>query len=527
VGTRDYARIFRRSWLLIVVFAIVGTLAAWAVTATTTPRYSATSAAFVSSDAGGTLNELTQGNAFTQQRVNTYAKLITEPIVTEPVIEDFGLDVSPGAFAGDVTVSIPVQTTMLEVTVSGESPAIAASVANALITSLATTVEQIETTAVSSTQVMLDAAGNPVLDAAGNPVPSEPVPPVQITQVRFAETRSTPVSPNLALNLAIGLAAGLALGVLAAILRDLIDTRLRTLDDVEAATTAPIVGAIPQAPRSRSGSILAEDDPGSPTAESFRILRTNLQFLDVDGPATFVVTSPSSGEGKSTVTTNLAASIAATGVRVLVVEADLRRPQVHNYFGVEGGAGLTDILIGRAELADVVQPWRSPNLHILAAGRIPPNPSELLGSHQMRELMTQLQERYDVVLYDTPPVLPVPDAAILSRTVGGVLLVTSIDHTRRDEVRSAVTALEKVNARISGVVANRLPGRGTTSYLAEAYHSSSTPQREPAAESEDSLSDFEQFMRAPGGGAPLDLDSRKSTFARSGRRSHRGHETSP
>ncbi len=194
------------------------------------------------------------------------------------------------------------------------------------------------------------------------------------------------------------------------------------------------------------------------------------------------MTSPSSGEGKSTVTTNLAASIAATGVRVLVVEADLRRPQVHNYFGVEGGAGLTDILIGRAELADVVQPWRSPNLHILAAGRIPPNPSELLGSHQMRELMTQLQERYDVVLYDTPPVLPVPDAAILSRTVGGVLLVTSIDHTRRDEVRSAVIALEegqRADLRGGGEPPPRpghdvLPGRGL---LTRAALLSGSPRR--------------------------------------------------
>ncbi|MDX2376588.1 polysaccharide biosynthesis tyrosine autokinase [Microbacterium sp. LRZ72] len=524
MGTRDYARIFRRSWLLIVIFAMVGATAAWAVTATTEAEYSATSAAFVASESGGTLNELTQGNAFTERRVNTYAQLLVEPIVTESVIEDFGLEISPAAFAGQIGVSIPVDTTMLEVTVTDASPSVAASLANALITSLATVVEEIETTAVT---------GTPTIDANGDPVIVEAAPPVQITQVRFAETPTSPVSPSLMLNLLIGIAAGFALGVLAAILRDLIDTRVRTLEDVEAITTAPIVGAIPQVGRGRQSSILAEHDPGSPSAESFRILRTNLQFLDIDGPATFVLTSPSSGEGKSTITTNLATSIAANGVRVLVVEADLRRPQVHSYFGLEGGAGLTDILIGRAELADVVQSWRSPNLHVLASGRIPPNPSELLGSQQMRELMVQLQERYDVVLYDTPPVLPVPDAAILSRNVGGVLLVASIDRTRRDEIRSAVAALQKVNAHISGVVVNRVAGRGTTSYLAEPYHSQApAPKGADDASAERSAPPpaptFDDLVRTPGGAASEDLPDGRTDRERT-RRSARAsaHDTSP
>ncbi|WP_396643224.1 polysaccharide biosynthesis tyrosine autokinase [Microbacterium sp.] len=490
MGTRDYARIFRRSWLLIALVTVLGIVSGWALAASTTPTYSATSAAFVASETGGSLNDLTQGNAFTERRVNTYANLVTEPIVTESVIEDFNLDMSPSAFASKVSVSIPVDTTMLEVTVTDTSPSVASSIANALITSLSTVVANIETTAVTGAQ--LDANGNPILDASGNPAAATP--PVKITQVRFAEVPSSPISPNLPLNLVIGLIAGLALGVLAAILRDLIDTRIRSVEDVEAVTSAPIVGAIPQATK-RGGALIAEDDPGSPAAESFRILRTNLQFLDIAGPATFVITSPGSGEGKSTVATNLATSIAANGVRVLIVEADLRRPGVHRNFGIEGGAGLTDILIGRVELADVVQSGGSPNLSILAAGRIPPNPSELLGSQQMRELMKQLEERYDVVLYDTPPVLPVPDAAILSRSVGGVLLVAASDRTRRDAIRGAVASLQKVNAHISGIIVNRLVGRGTSAYLAEGYQS----HKSPAHTSGDD--DFQNMLRTPGGAA--------------------------
>lgn len=453
---KRYSRILRRSWLWIVASAIIGVLASWAITAAMTPQYSATSAAFVSSDRSSTVNELTQGNAFTQSRVSTYAKLATEPLVTQPVIDDFGVGVAPREFARRVTVTIPVDTTMIEITVEDASASRASSLANALMTSLATTVADIETST--------------ALTAPDGTVVSEPAPPVKITPVRPAEVPDTPISPNEMLNLSIGLLAGLALGVLAAILRDILDTRIRSLDDIEALTPVPVVGVIPQRPKNRSDTDLTRGEPGNAFDESFRILRTNLQFLDVDAPATFVVTSPRGGDGKSTVTSNLAVSIAANGSRVLIVDGDLRRPKLHERFGLEGGAGLTDILIGRAELGDVVQSWGA-NLQVLAAGRIPPNPSELLGSKHMQDLMKYVQSRYDVVLYDCAPVLPVPDAAILSRHTGGVLVVTSVDSSKREEVLRALRALQKVNARISGIVANGLTLRGSTAYLAESYHS--------------------------------------------------------
>jgi len=480
MGTRDYARILRRSWIVILAVTLTGVLAGWVLSATTKPVYSATSAALVTSETGTTFNELTQGNTFTERRVSTYANLATEPIVTTRVIEEFGLDVTPAELAARIEVSIPLDTTVLEVTVSDTSPAMAASIANAIVTSLAVVVAEVETATVT---------GGPA--AADGTLPPA-VAPVKITQVRFAEAASSPDSPNVQLNLLIGLFAGLALGTLAAILRELIDTRVRSLDDIEAVTDAPIVGAIPQLTRSRGTAVLVDEGAGTPGAESFRILRTNLQFLDIDGPATFVITSPGPADGKSTVAVNVAASIAANGARVLLVEADLRRPQVHDTLGLEGGAGLTDILIGRATFADVVQTWSSPNLHVLASGRVPPNPSELLGSQHMRELMTRVQEMYDVVLYDTPPVLPVPDAAILSRSVGGVLLVVAVDRTRRDAIRAAIGSLRKVGARIAGVVANRVAARGATSYLTESYESDPPEDLEPP---EPALLDFSDLER--------------------------------
>lgn len=525
MGTRDYARILRRSWTVILVAVVLGVLAGWAVSAAAKPVYSATSAALVTSETGTTFNELTQGNAFTERRVSTYANLVTEPIVTTRVIDDFGLDVSAAQFADDVSVSIPLDTTMLEVTVADTSPYIAAGIANALIASLTAVVAEVETSSVVSGPVGADGVVPP------------PVQPVKITQVRVADAPESPVSPNVPLNLLIGLFVGLALGTLAAILREVIDTRVRSLEDIEVVTTAPVVGTIPQVAKSRAGAILIDGERGSATAESFRILRTNLQFLDIDGPATFVVTSPGSGEGKSTIAANLGASIAANGVRVLLVEADLRRPQVHRYLDLEGGAGLTDILIGRAEFDDVVQSWASPNLHVLASGRIPPNPSELLGSQHMRELMTQLQGMYDVVLYDTPPVLPVPDAAILSRNVGGVLLVVSIDHTRRDAIRAAIGSLQKVSARISGVVANRVAARGSSGYVTEAYPSME-PEEEPSADdlsqldpdTTDGVTPDSGFRSMPGGVASEPDEERMVRNSRARSRQSReggGGETLP
>jgi capsular exopolysaccharide synthesis family protein len=442
VELSDYIRILRKSWILIVVLALLGIAAAAGLSLLQTPQYSATSKVFVSTQSTGSVSDLAQGNAFTVQRVNTYSDLATTPIVLLPVIADLELDTNEGALAQTITVAAPLNTSIIEITVTNDDPVLGADIANATAESLTDVVGRIETSAAD-----------------------EATSAVKLTLVQQATVPGAPVSPNVPLSIALGMLIGLAIGVALAVLRQVLDTRIRNERDVELVTDAAIIGGIVFDPKAASRPLIVQDDPRSPRAESFRTLRTNLQFLEVgQGGRSFIVTSSIQSEGKSTTTANLAIALADSGVRVLLVDADLRRPKVASYMGLEGSVGLTDVLIGRVPLEDVVQEWGRSRLSVLPAGTVPPNPSELLGSAAMGRLITDLRSKYDVVLFDTPPLLPVTDAAILSRFVGGVILVVAAGRANRHHVGGAISALENVGTKVSGIVLTMLPTKGPDAY---------------------------------------------------------------
>src|SRR5690625_3307256 len=224
------------------------------------------------------------------------------------------------------------------------------------------------------------------------------------------------------------------------------------------------------------------DDSMSLRAEAIRRLRTNLQFVDFgDRPSSIVVTSSVPAEGKTTTAINLAASLADAGARVILVDADLRRPNIAKYMGFEGRVGLTTVLIGRAKVEDVAQPWQGTSLDVLPSGQVPPNPSELLGSRAMSRLLTELASTYDVIVLDSPPLLPVTDAAILSKMVGGALVVAGADGLHKKQLRASLDALEKVDAHVLGIVLNKVQRKERDRYAYEYYSSSDvTPTRRSA-----------------------------------------------
>lgn len=443
---RDYIRILRASWILIVVVALVGVASGALFSILSTAQFKASAQVFVSTQSGGTVQDLVQGSTFTQQRVKTYADLVTTPIVLLPVISNLHLSMTANDLAKSVKATAPLDTALIEISATSPDPVKAAGIANGISESLTNVVQNIESTGSQISQVKL-------------------------TRVEQAEVPSAPVTPNVPIDLALGLFVGLALGIGAAVLRRTLDNRVRSDQDVEGISPAPILGRITYDAKASKRPLIVQDDPRSPRAEAFRTLRTNLQFVDAGGAHSFVVTSAIESEGKSTTVSNLAIALDNAGHKVIVVDADLRRPKLAQYMGLEGAIGLTDLLIGRADMEDAVQQWGRGGLHVLPAGSVPPNPSELLGSGAMQALVQRLKNEFDYVLFDAPPLLPVTDAAVLSKAVGGAIVVVAAGRTHRSQLTAAITALENVGAHLFGFVLTMMPTQGPHSYGYQTYDS--------------------------------------------------------
>jgi receptor protein-tyrosine kinase len=278
------------------------------------------------------------------------------------------------------------------------------------------------------------------------------------------------VSPDPTRNLALGGVLGLLVGLGLALLRSRLDNTVKTNDDVQQLIGTGLIGTVLEDQRLNERHVATSQDEHSMTAEAFRAIRTNLQFLNVDNPPRVIVVASSvPGEGKSTLAVNLSTALAQQGSRVMLIEADLRRPRVTRYMGLVGGAGLTNVLAGTAELDEVTQPWGDGKLTVLAAGPMPPNPSELLGSAQMRSLLQTLRESQDYVIIDTPPLLPVTDAAVLSVISDGCLITTRFGKTRREQLSEAAAILGRIDATLLGVVLNRVPQSAATRAYGYGY----------------------------------------------------------
>jgi len=444
VELRDYIRIVRKGWAFIVLLALTGVAAGAASTLLMAPSYTSSTQLFVSvqSSDSSSANELVQGGAAAQQKVRSYVDVVTSTTVLAPVIQELGLPVTSAELAQRITAESPSNTVLIDITVEDDSAASAAGIADAV--------------ADSFTRVVVDELETP---ATGGPSL------VKVATIEPAVEATSPSSPRPVVNIGIGLLVGLALGLGAAVLRSTLDTRIHGAFDVEHVTDSPILGGISFDPTARKRPLIVQADPRSPRAESFRALRTNLQFVNLESASRcFVMTSSLPGEGKTTTTSNLAIAIAETGATVVVVDGDLRLPRLAETLGLEGAVGLTDVLIGRADVEDVLQPWGRGGLSVLPAGRIPPNPSELLGSHAMASLVTSLTTSFDYVLIDAPPLLPVTDAAILSKLTGGAIVVAAAGRTNKNELQSALLTLDRIGSRVLGIVMTMLPTKGPDAY---------------------------------------------------------------
>jgi capsular exopolysaccharide synthesis family protein len=442
----DYLRVLRRNWITIVACAVLGLFAAAAASLAIKPTYTAETKLFVAIQNSGSVLELQQGNTFSQSRVQSYVETARTPVVLQPVIDTLGLDITPADLGQRVTAKADLNTVIVTITASDSSPAQAAAIAQGVADSLVKTIGELESPSDKSAS------------------------PVKLSVVTPASAPDAPSDPNTRLNLAVGLVCGLAIGIGVGFLRTSLDTKVRGEVGLRRITDAPMLGGISFDSDATKKPLLTQAPTQSPRAESFRQIRTNLQFAHVGHSSkAILVTSSLPGEGKTTTATNLAIAMSQSGQSVVLVDADLRRPRVDDYLGLDRNAGLTTALIGAADVNDLLQPWGEDDLYVLASGQIPPNPSELLGSEAMRNLITRLEHAFDAVIIDAPPLLPVTDATVLAPQVGGVVLVVGSSRVKSADLQKSLAALDMVKADMLGVVMNLLPSKGPDAYAYSYY----------------------------------------------------------
>jgi len=454
----DYLRVLRKFWISITAVVLVGLMGAAVVSILATPTYTARASLFLTVQSGDNAGELAQGSSYTERQVKSFAEVAEAPIVLQPVIDQLGLDTTPALLAERITVSVPTNTSILEVAVVDTDPQLAAATAGGVAEQLVITVAEM---------APKDAAGQ--ANVRANVISPATVPTSWTT-------------PKVAQNLLLGALLGAFLGLGQALLRHVLDTRVRTAEDVAEVTDVPVVGTVAYDAEASEHPLGVATDPNSLRSEDFRRLRTNLQFLAL-GPRgrSIAFSSSVAGEGKSTTAVNTALALGSAGKRVLLVDADLRRPRVAARLNLEDSVGLTTILIGRAELEDVVPPVSVGPMDVLPAGQIPPNPSELLGSEAMRSLLLKATAAYDYVLLDSAPLVPVADTAVLSSLVGGVLIVAESGAVHAAQLAEAVEAVRAAEGEVLGVVLNKLRVedagyRSSLYYRREGY----TDQEQPA-----------------------------------------------
>jgi receptor protein-tyrosine kinase len=435
VELRDYLDVLRKQWALVTAVLLSTVALAALFTWQSTPQYASTTSLFISTSSADD-SQAFQNSQFSLQRVKSYADLVRQGEIAERVIDRLELAESTKELREHISARAQLDTVILDITVTDPSPKRAQQIAATVADVFVGYVGELETP--------------PGLDQAT----------IKATVTDRADVPISPVSPQPVRNLVLGAILGLLLGAGAAVLRETLDTTITTARQLEEATGAPVIGEIPFDSTSGGAPLLSEIDAYSPRTESFRVLRTNLQFIDPDGEKkVFVITSAVPGEGKSTTACNLALALIEGGQRVALVEGDMRRPRISTYLQVVDTVGLTTVLIGRISLDEALQTTRHPGLTVLSSGKTPPNPAELLQSRQMISIIEELRASFDIVLIDAPPLLPVTDGALLASIVDGAILVVRHGHTHSEAIRRAVERLEGVGAKPLASVINMAPAK--------------------------------------------------------------------
>jgi non-specific protein-tyrosine kinase len=465
---REYVDVLRRRWRFVVVCVLLGLFTAAAVTALTPRTYTAKAQLFIATNDKNSADAYA-GGLFTQQRVKSYTKIATSPVVLRGVIDELDLRTTPGHLANKISAQAPLDTTLVDIGVKDRSATRAQAIADETATEFTKYIDSIEKGSADAPQLVK-------ASVVGNPDPP-----------------TTPTRPRPALNGAIGLLAGIVVGITGAVLRNSLDTRVRSAGDLRRRLDVPTLGVLPRPARRRAST--ADRGRGTQRDEALSQLRIRLRLPRDGTPSSLLVTSAVSGEARTDTAIDLAVNVARTGRRVVLVEADLRRPRMAQALGLHEAPGLADLVAGEVALADALQTWEAGHLRVLPSGTPPPDPTTLLSSRYLRQLLRTLEAEADLVVLDSPPLLPFADAAILAAEVEAVVLVVRVGKSRYDQVRRALEGLASVGARVLGAIVTAAPH----DRLTDPRRHREAAQRHGARAPEDRTTALSDGIRTPAG----------------------------
>lgn len=430
-----FRTIFHHLVLFTITFVVV-VAASIVVSVLTPPKYTSESQLFATFNEVDSQNDnytaINNANSYITNQIKSYPTLATTDVVLNPVINQLHLDMSGEELADKLTVTNPQNTAFINIRVVDQDAQTAKNIAEAVSGSLSNVVEHSLYSDVKTS-------------------------PVKITVVQSATIPTTPSSPNIPLNIIVGILCGLALGAIVALLKDVLSTKIETEEEIGQYIDAPIIGRIAENKSLDDATPAVINEPGSPIAEDFRRIRTNLSFIAPVANTQchlIVITSTGASEGKTTNSVNIAAALAENGARVLLIDADLRHPSIAKKLDLDESAGLVHVLSGQASVKDVIQRYWKPNLHIMPAGPKPPNASALLNSPVMSELLRNAMRQYDYVLIDTAPMIVANDAAIFLRQGGALVMVVRRGQTQKHDIQEIADELNTLDMSASGVVFN-------------------------------------------------------------------------
>lgn len=461
---KQFLMVMRRRWISVAALVLVALAASSAITFTRTPAYESRSQVFLTVDVRDTTDAYA-ASLFASGRASSYADLASSTELASRVIDQLGLDLTSEQLASRINAEVVESTSLIELRVKDTDPQRAQLIADVVTNEFTKYVADLETpTEGSASQIVAKVTDEATLNRSQ-------------------------VSPDVLLNLVVAGLIGLLVGVALAVARDLLDRTIRTADDVAELTESPVLASIGFDGDIKSAPLLTDLGGFAARTEAFRLLRTNLQFIDLDHqPRCIVITSAVPGEGKTMTSTNLAVALAQTGRNTLIIDADLRRPRVASTLGLDPAIGLTTALVGKTEIHDAIQVHEASGLHVLASGAKPPNPTEILQSKITQDLIKRLRSSYDMVIIDAPPLLPVADASVLAKLADGVIVVVRHGRTTKDQVNEAINRLGQVGGRLYGVVVNMVAKRAVGSYYYYYYEESSPAGRQATGKSSSSLS---------------------------------------